>query len=336
MSFYFSLCLAAFLVDGWLLFQQLAVEASFWALQVARAGTCLLFAFSIAGLIPRSVYAPAPAYCLLAFACAFFIPLLGMPGVVFCLVPGLLSRRSRGADAGCKPVSRPTLPVRPAETGAQLPVPGIAHLSGALRHARDPQRRTAALIATLGLDGQRAAPLLRLAMKDRTDDVRLLAHILMSRRESAVAARIAVLDRQGGDADSARALAREKAMAHDYWELSCLCIPDSGTATTMRHRAREHAERGLAMQARDIDLHVLCGRIALHDQALDAAAMAFSRAEYAGLWPGKTSPLRAEIAFFRRRYAEVERQLALVAGGPCPLAVARQAAFWHGRERSAP
>ena len=328
------LCVAALAIDAGLSWQQadgVFPERDAWLVLLARGAACLLFSLALGGLLPACFDRPAPAFRLFAFTAAFFIPLLGMAGILLCVMPALHRGSRVRAAEGRRHVRLPGLALQAVASRSSSTVTGAGNLSGALRYARDPQRRLAVLIATLALEGRHATPLLRLALKDPADDVRLLAYILLNRRENVIVERIGARTSQLHAATGEHAFDLHKALAHDYRELAFLAAATGSAAASSRARAREHALSGLQLRARDIDLQLLCGRIALHDRQLDAAGDAFSAARQAGLADSKTSPFLAEIAFLRHCYAEVNEHLAHAAHSGSQLGLHRQSAYWRAK-----
>lgn len=330
-----SLCVAALAVDAWI-FWQLAEgifpERNAWLFPLARGAACLLFSLSLPGLLPPRFCPPPQAFRLFACACAFFIPVFGMTGLLVCVIPALHSRRLPAGAAGWRRVQPPGLPLRPARVRPSGAIAGADNLAGVLRDAGDPARRAEALIATLALEGRHAAPLLRLALKDPADDVRLLAYILLNRKEQLIVERIGTRMKQLHGATRDLAFALHKALAHDYWELACIAASAGSATAAFRLSAREHAQSGLLLHPCDIDLQLLCGRIDLRDMRFDAAGDAFASAHRAGLAVDKTAPFLAEIAFFRRCYSDVKKHLARTATGGRP-SLNRISAYWRAKER---
>ncbi|MGZ0843230.1 HEAT repeat domain-containing protein, partial [Klebsiella pneumoniae subsp. pneumoniae] len=68
-----------------------------------------------------------------------------------------------------------------------------------LRHAPDPNQRLTAIFATRRMPGKEAIPILKLALRDPADDVRLLAYSMLDQKESRINQRIeAALGRLAG------------------------------------------------------------------------------------------------------------------------------------------
>ena len=332
-----SLCTAALLADaviGWQLVRGASPTLAGWFFPLAHGAACLLFSLSLPGLLPRRLQAPPRAFVVFAFASAFFIPALGMAGLLTCVIPALHKCSSPAGRAAWRRLQLPDLPVRPAARQPSEAISDSGNLAGALREAGDPKRRSKALIATLAAEDRHAAPLLRLALKDPADDVRLLAYILLNRKEKWIVERVRARKSQLDGAEPGFAFALHKALAHDYWELACLATSAGSAMTSFCMCALEHAQAGLLLQPRDIDLQLLCGRVHLRDMQLDAASKVFASTLGTGLPPGKIAPFLAEIAFFRRHYSDVKKHLARAATGGGRLLLDRISAYWVKEERA--
>lgn len=334
MSIAWLLCAAALGVEGLLLGTALGLAlapAQLGALALAHAGVCLVFALALLKLLPERLRAPALGAWLFVFASIVFMPVLGMAGLL-CLLP-FLRRQGQGAQPGrWRHSDIAALPERPAWPHAIAALPRGGDLAGALQHALDPAQRMAALIATLSLQAQQAVPLLRLALKDPDDEVRLLAYALLNRKEKAIEARMRQQQAQPAPARQTpeQAFLRHKALAHDYWELAHLGDPQGEALILLCGRAHEHAQAALGLRPDDAGLHLLCGRILLVQMQFEAAGQAFERARQCGIDARQVAALLAEVAFRRQRYGDVREHLAQLDAGASPVALGRLAAYWGG------
>ena len=77
----------------------------------------------------------------------------------------------------------PELPFRPQERDKELMF-NDGGLQDVLRHAPDTEKRMAALFATRRMPPREAIPILKLALRDPADDVRLLAYSMLDKREA--------------------------------------------------------------------------------------------------------------------------------------------------------
>ena len=83
----------------------------------------------------------------------------------------------------------PELPFKPRERKQELMF-SDGGLQDVLRHARDPDQRLTAIFATRRMRSKEAIPILKLALRDPSDDVRLLAYSMLDQRESRINQRI--------------------------------------------------------------------------------------------------------------------------------------------------
>ncbi|MGI4850059.1 MAG: hypothetical protein ACRYGK_18270 [Janthinobacterium lividum] len=283
----------------------------------------------------RSEAAPVQVMCngapysigWLVFLTSFSIPGCGVAGVLSALLPALYFQR--------KAVRPPRWQhARITDVGQQagvavLPRHFASSLKAILAHARDPQRRLQALIATLALDDLRAAPLLRIALKDADDEVRLLSYALMTRKEKALEQHIHMALAGLELASSSQHLRYRRALAHHFWEMGHLC-PDGDGARQFYDMARLHAQHCTAASPGDGALLFLLGRILLKLQMLEASRSAFSQAIEAGIDAGKVRPFLAELAFLRRRFGEIGALLAPAEPQGQSIKLAAQHAYWSG------
>jgi hypothetical protein len=327
------LCAFAVLMDAVLvvLMQALSLSAaSLLAVLLAHAALCLLFARVLVRLLPEPLNKPAFDAGLFVFLGVVFIPVLGMGGFLVFVLPALRRQGLRVHASGWQHTDAPGLPDKPAQPQDRGDLSRSCDLAGPLLHAADPARRIAALIATLSLPSRQAVPLLRLALKDPDDEVRLLAYALLNRKEKAVEARMrGQAAPAAGDAPE-RVFLRHQALAHDYWELAHLGDPQGEALLSLCTRAYEHVQAALQLRPQEGGLHFLSGQILLAQRALEAASSAFEQAVKCGIDARQVCALQAEIAFKRQRYGDVGRHLKRLGGSGQHLQLGKLSRYWAG------
>jgi polysaccharide biosynthesis protein PelE len=328
------LCVVILVLDTGILMQipeALSSIARLLALLTAHAAACLLFSLMLVRLLPDQYRKPAFASCLFVFTTIVFIPVLGMMALLACLAPALRQPCLTGQLSEGKHPYLLNLPPLPVEPRGVDGVSRAGELADALQCTADPDRRTAALIATLSLKDQYAVPLLRMALKDPEDDVRLLAYALLDRKEKTIEARIRDRKAQlGSDAPAQKIFSLHKALAHDYWALAHLGAPGGSTLFMLCGRAQEHVQAALGHRSHDGGLLLLSGRILLIEMQLDAASDAFENARKAGIDARQMEPFLAEIAFFRRQYSNVKTHLMRAGNGRSRPRLSKASTYWEG------
>jgi len=273
------------------------------AAHVASAGAIAL------GLDRRALRMPGA----LVFAMAVFLPILGLVGWL------VVASIGRGAIE------------RPCPAHVRTPIPGP---EAARAHAAQPPTplrcapASARVIAARGRDDPGATALLRRALADRDEDVRLVAHAVLESKQ-----RIAYRRVQDGAGEPAADLR----LAAAHWELVRSDLADGECLTHALASARRHARAATAQHRERAQLALLVGRIALRAGELartqrarsagllaDAEA-ALSRAVELGLPPAVAAPYLAEAAFLRRRFDRVAQRLAAAGAHP---ALARVRRYW--------
>jgi hypothetical protein len=273
------------------------------ALHIAASATA---AAALPRLLPKHLQHAAQHATLLFFLFCVLVPLFGMAGVAFMLVP-ILSRQQVAAPADrIHLYRRPSEPERcdaTAERGRRFG--GAGGLVNVLKHGSDRQDRLCALIATQSLEDRCAGTVLRLGVRDGDDDVRLLAYSLLMKKQKALEVRLSegqkVLDTA---AEPPQRFAVHLAMAHHFWDLQQL-TPDSAAAALWRDQSLHHAQAGLAIEPSSADLQMLCGMIALRARQIDCAERAFLAAAGNGIAAATLAPYGAEIAFYRRAAGDI-------------------------------
>ncbi|MEH6388965.1 HEAT repeat domain-containing protein [Pseudomonas profundi] len=268
---------------------------------------CVLLATGLWQLLPARYQRPWPWVPLLLFSLAFFIPGLGALGILLALTPALWFQRRR-ENQSWRALSAPQLPFRPPMQQLS-PLFNDGSLQDVLRLSTDPEQRLAAILATRRMAGQSAMPILKLALRDPVDDVRLLAYSMLDQQETRINERIEALLTRLTTADDRQKGALHAALAHWYWELSYLGLAQGSVLKHVLMQAREHLETALESSPNP-ELELLGARIALEQGLPHEARLFLRRAEQGGIATEKLTPFRAEAAFLCADYAEVPGLLA--------------------------
>lgn len=258
-------------------------------------------------LLPRRYRFPLPWSPLFIFSLSFFIPLIGMIGVALALFPALYLPRKRKVQPW-EATAVPELPFRPRERTRELMF-SDGGLQDVLRHAPDPDQRLTAIFATRRMRSKEAIPILKLALRDPSDDVRLLAYSMLDQRESRINQRIEQALAGMEKTKAERKFALHGQLARWYWELAYVGLAQGSVLEHVLQQAWSHV--GTALQGEPSgELHLLAGRIAMELGNLDEASSQFEQAAQTGTGAAQLAPYQAEIAFRRQRYDEIPQMLA--------------------------
>lgn len=303
----FSGALAFESLSWFMLFREPTLLEGMLYIVLPHAVACALLALALWALLPARYKSPLPWAPLFLFSIAFFIPLLGMVGVVLSVFPALYLQRKREEQVW-QTMGVPGLPFRPLER-RNSPLFQDGGLQDVLYLASDPERRLNALLATRRMPSHESVPILKLALRDPADDVRLLAYSMLDQKESGINQRIErLLSRLGQDEDDSPE-ATHAGLARWYWELAYLGLAQGSVLDHVLGQARKHAELSLSLQSNP-EIHLLAGRIALEQGDLSAARVFFKQAETGGIQFEKIAPFLAEAAFVAGQYDEVPTLLA--------------------------
>lgn len=238
---------------------------------------------------------PALAFPLFVAVLVSF-PVVGLPGLTIGLLAPLRRPRVPSEQRG-----RSTTTLLPEQ--AFHPEPGVLVRSGGIparRRARDVARRAAAVGATRGWPDADALPLLREALRDPADEVRLPAYALLQQRERRAAERVRRCEDELVAHPSPRAHLRAA-------EARLALVVDAhaqGTAATQAaDAALAHCDEGLRITPDEPHLHFVRGRSLLARGAPGAAQTAFQAALLAGLPLQILAPYLAKARFESRSLA---------------------------------
>lgn len=234
-------------------------------------------------------------------AIGFLVPLIGS-----CICLAAIGRqRHRLTEHDSIEVTLTASPVLPdglpATTSPRRSLFAESDISGVLKHSEQKERRLAALIAARDLPVPHANNVIRLALTDSEDEVRLLAYTMLSVQEEELQARIQTLTDQLAAVAPECRLLLHRALAHTYWEMVYKGLTAGVIESFMLEAAREHVDAAQQEAPRDASLRLLLGRIFIRQGNLDQAAMAFNQAKELGIDSQKIVPFLQEISFLQSR-----------------------------------
>ena len=338
MSLSIFICLVAIAGDFLLLGVSVASdhppETLVWML-IAHLAACQLFSQSVVRVLPPHYRRKSQEAAGFVFGSIVFVPVLAMTGFLASLIPALGRQRAGLLPALWLHPREARLPTHAAEPRGKNTFVMAGSLAGTLQNASDPNKRIAALIATLSIKGQDAVPLWRWALKDPEDEVRLLAYALLNRKEKAIEARIRNTQIELAKVSAKDSYPLHKALAHDFWELSQLAKARSSTQLSLCARAREQAEAALIHTDRDGGLRFLLGRILLAEGQFQAASETLKQACHMGVDARQIEPLLAEIAFNTGQYSDIKGHIKKAGLSRSTSVVGDAARYWEGNTREA-
>jgi hypothetical protein len=278
---------------------------------------------------------PFIAACMMVFT----IPVLGALGVAFLIVPAWRAQRPT-VDDGVVEISLPHAAAgsggSSVQEGAQQVRIAPAPIEVVLRSHGTAQKRVASVMTLRRMDAARAVPLLRVALGDTHEDVRLLAYAILERREKELRGRIEVLL---GDLEALHVAGEDKqlaavlkALTEQHWELVHGGFVSGDVEKQTLTAAARYGHEAL-LRGQDGSLSLLLARIQLRARKPGSALRYLRAAGSLGVANSVLAPLYAEAAFLMRRFDAIGPLLAEAGNAPMARpkldAVAR---FWTARE----
>ncbi|MCF6194729.1 MAG: hypothetical protein L3J46_10410 [Kangiellaceae bacterium] len=275
---------------------------------ITTIGWLLVISFHIAGCLAFSLacwlYLPKN-YQVFGFRAKSFLflfplllPLVGMLGTALSLLVAL-HMPIKQSDVTWQASEPIPLPQHPGEIGdSQF---GIGALAETLLRNEDVERRLLAVSAIQNFSRKQAVPLLLMALKDLSDDVRLLAYSNLEAIEAEINESIGLCKEQFERSSGA---GKASEVAHQYWELCYLGIAEG---SLLKHYLKEAAY--YLSQSNQIKQsasnHLLLGRILLKQKQYQLAQNHFQLAVDGSLLKNQVVPYLAECAYHLGDYEEV-------------------------------
>ncbi len=243
-----------------------------------------------------------------------FLPVFGLFGLglaVFVRQRGGPRRRATGIEE-TEPPRLGGSPLTTEHAGRF----GPGSLEGIIRHSPNPDLRLRVVLACRQLPGRLAVPLLRLALRDRVDDVRLLAYAVLDGRERQIQTQVKEVLEQAGiqDANAPNTPPAVRArVAELYWELVYQGLVEGELLAFSLDQVMTHAEAVLGASRGHPRMALLAGRALILRRKFGEARNLLHDALARGLSIEVVGPYLAEVDFELRRPDDVRRQIAEIA-----------------------
>ena len=278
---------------------------------IAHAMACALLTLILLPLMPSRYRGQPITTGVFLFTLQFAIPFIGSVGLVLGMLLALyLPRSSR--DIPWQEVDIPELPFQPIDMDLQV-VYSQGGLRQVLREAISTDKRLKALMATRQMNDRDAIEILREALKDPSDDVRLLAYSMLEQKEKTLAQRAGTLQQSLQNADDLTSVSLLRRLAQVWWEMAYLGLAQGGLRHYYLDSAGKLLRRLVARRSQHNDWRLL-GRVELALGNIDNAEEAFRSALAGGSSPELIMPYLGEVAYLRRDFAQVRQHLSA-----CPL-----------------
>ncbi len=305
-----NIVIAIFLeVIAWYLLESATAEGEL-LLQflLLHAIASYFFARSLMQYLPANYLANNGRLILFFFSICFFIPYLGVLGLYIAWNGGLYWPRANTFNL-YNITEEPPLPFKPLVISESSHY-GQAGLPGIVKNAADSNKRLKAIMATRQLDDRDAIPILKIALKDPIDEVRLLAYSMLDAKEQAINSGIQKLEKELVSSPLNVRASLHKELAHYYWELAYLGLAQGDVKQLVLNQSCKNLFIALKINSEDAGTCFELGRVLLrldrHEEARHYLALAMKL----GISESDVLPYLAEVAFHISDYPQVKLLLA--------------------------
>ena len=262
------------------------------------------------GLIARGVWGLMPAHYqeprlwsrLLIFALAFFVPAAGLLAMLVGMLVGyVLPAVFRGEDFGT--VEMPSFTPVPAPTFGGFRQEDLKSL---LTSSNSPtQLRLLGMTTVSSMSTRITGDVLRQALGDPVDDVRLLAYGILDQKEKQLTRQISRALSLLDNATPSRRYRLYRRIGELYWEMSYQNLVQGDIRSLTLEQATHYVDQALMEKPDDAGMWLLRGRILQSLGQLDEAEQCFLFCRQLGTDPSRVNPWLAELALWQGRYARV-------------------------------
>ncbi|SDY12033.1 hypothetical protein [Nitrosomonas sp. Nm58] len=268
----------------------------------------IVAAYLFSKIIVSNQTEPQLRVYILFFVVTFYLPVLGLMGLTLALP--FIKHLSSKLKKTNFPVSLSKIRNLP-----DMPAPATDDNSAdlhSLYRSRNPDKRLQAIYATLKIKDQDAVPILRMALGDPVDDIRLLAYALLERKEHNLSERIKKSKQKLEKIENSRNKQLFRQIANDYWELANLGLAQGEMRNYVLNMACKYLELGLKHYPEDSGFCFQYAQILLKLGNYEKASEQIKKAENLGIEHKKLLIYYAELAFHKHHYHKVKQLMAAI------------------------
>ncbi len=251
-------------------------------------------------MLPANYQYPIENSMGFLFIFNLLLPVIGMLGTLGSLMFALHQPRKVSNISWQAHEDNP-LPKNPKNTPVEHL--GVGALREILLYDSDPERHLLAITAIRNLPNKYAVPLLQLAMKDLSDDVRLQAYASLERIEKEINESISLLRKQFEHKATAK---KAYEIAQQYWELCYLGIAEGVLFQHYLKQAEQILIQANSIQE-SVSSNLLLSRVLLKQKRPLDAIEVLNKAQTQGAITKQVAPYLAEAAYMTGNYREVRQ-----------------------------
>ncbi|MCA2422599.1 HEAT repeat domain-containing protein [Vibrio sp. 947] len=249
-------------------------------------------------MMPTNYQYPLESSMGFLFIFNWLLPVIGMLGTLGSLMVALHLPR-KVSNVTWRAYEENPLPKNPKN----IPVEhlGVGALREILLYDSDPERHLLAISAIRNLPNKYAVPMLQLATKDLSDDVRLQAYASLERIETEINESISLLKKQFEHKATAH---KAYELAQQYWELCYLGIAEGVLIQLYLKQAEQYLTQANKIQE-SASSNLLLGRVFLKQKRPLDAILVLNSAKNQGAITKQVAPYLAEAAYMIGNYRDV-------------------------------
>lgn len=291
------------------------------------ASACFTFLSHV--FIPAKYKTTVKSGSALLFLLLFTLPVFGILGVVFAITFAL-SKPLKNDDIDIIEHKVPALPFE-ARTVSATPIYSIGGLRAILKHASEPNKRLSAVMAARHMSDNQAIPILKLALKDLEDDIRLLAYSTLDSKETKLNEKISDIQHAIERTTQQPKLSHlQRQQAELYWELSYLGLAQGALKKYVLEKAENLTLKSMSFSKMPAS-YIFLGRIQLALGKFSAAQQSLMTATQLGMARRHVLPFKAEVAFELNNYTDCQRYLEELELQPKGTELRHLQEYWHER-----
>ena len=285
-----------------------ALDTPNWLIAILlHAIASMLFAFVSYIIIPAKYKSTLFSALLLLFSLLFTLPLFGILGVMFALTFALC-KPLKNNDIGIQEHKIPALPFEVRSISAN-PTYSMGGLKAILKYASEPNKRLSAVMAARRMSDTQAIPILKLALKDLEDDIRLLAYSTLDAKETKLNEKIGLYQQEILLTTQQPKLSNlQQQLAEIYWELSYLGLAQGALREYVLKKAETLSLQSIEYVKKPATF-VFLGRLCLALGKYELALSHLAQATDLGMARRHVLPYKAEVAFCMNKFDDCKRYL---------------------------
>ncbi len=274
-----------------------------WLSMISHIIANIIMAWAMLRMLPTKYRVNGFKSFLYFFLLGLFIPIVGNLGLAAVLILGI--KREKSIAFRDEPIQYTAQLPMPANPSTILSKPKFSThgMQSRLQRSDNTEEHLRIVLATRFMSNNHAIPLLKMALRNSEDEVRLLAFSMLEGKNTEIYNRIEKLKKCLDSVEQKENI--YISIARNYLSLVKLNLTQKEMKSKILAKAHQYLQMALVDDPDNRNVYFTLGQVLLESGVIEEASHSFTKALELGFPPSAVNPFLAEISFKQRRFRKI-------------------------------